>query len=305
MRYVALKRASWGLALLQLAVLQVFSQDAVYSLQALSESFSLTVGKISTVHFTCMMYTNETALEILNSTVTFFPRLMSHNQLLGDLFTASDCGSSTPDELASWYIAPLTIPKPTGLSLTDFVSATFPFCYRSKQAGDDIVVFNCVTSNGVISLNGKITVSSSDSMGPRAFYFGMAPFLFVFSVILLCNILIWRKVMNRRMRQQQREADRLQRVNQLVNPVYNGVSPMRSSPGGLSAEAIEAIPVNEVPELGGELTKDICVICQDEFAAGDKIKALRCNHTFHSACIDVWLRKSSHCPICISEVSLA
>ncbi|CAL1379932.1 unnamed protein product [Linum trigynum] len=43
----------------------------------------------------------------------------------------------------------------------------------------------------------------------------------------------------------------------------------------------------------------VCVICLSEFAAGDRVKILpKCNHGFHSKCIDKWLGSHSSCPTC-------
>lgn len=42
-----------------------------------------------------------------------------------------------------------------------------------------------------------------------------------------------------------------------------------------------------------------CTVCFEDFAAGEKVKALPCSHGFHAACIDPWLIKhSDRCPIC-------
>eukprot|EP00242_Pyramimonas_sp_CCMP2087_P005557 CAMPEP_0198210948 /NCGR_PEP_ID=MMETSP1445-20131203/22534_1 /TAXON_ID=36898 /ORGANISM="Pyramimonas sp., Strain CCMP2087" /LENGTH=352 /DNA_ID=CAMNT_0043885117 /DNA_START=63 /DNA_END=1118 /DNA_ORIENTATION=- len=60
---------------------------------------------------------------------------------------------------------------------------------------------------------------------------------------------------------------------------------------GLSAEQIETLPVHthQAPEAGSnEDDTPCCSVCLDDFAGGDKIRALPCAHTFHSACIDQW-----------------
>ena len=44
---------------------------------------------------------------------------------------------------------------------------------------------------------------------------------------------------------------------------------------------------------------DECAICLESFHEGDNVKLMRCNHYFHSECIDPWLTKHSDlCPIC-------
>ena len=42
-----------------------------------------------------------------------------------------------------------------------------------------------------------------------------------------------------------------------------------------------------------------CAICLCEFSEGDKLKVLRCGHSFHGACIDPWLiNEKALCPVC-------
>ena len=41
-----------------------------------------------------------------------------------------------------------------------------------------------------------------------------------------------------------------------------------------------------------------CSICLDKIKNGDKIRALACNHCFHTVCIDKWISESTTCPLC-------
>jgi len=44
---------------------------------------------------------------------------------------------------------------------------------------------------------------------------------------------------------------------------------------------------------------DECTICLDEFAPGDRVRKLPCDHIFHSTCIAKWLvERSATCPLC-------
>jgi hypothetical protein len=44
---------------------------------------------------------------------------------------------------------------------------------------------------------------------------------------------------------------------------------------------------------------EACSICLDDFATGERVKVLPCQHFFHVTCIDPWLEKrSGRCPLC-------
>ncbi|KAJ4827363.1 hypothetical protein Tsubulata_014954 [Turnera subulata] len=46
-----------------------------------------------------------------------------------------------------------------------------------------------------------------------------------------------------------------------------------------------------------------CVICLEDFKDGDSCKVLsKCNHMYHTKCIDRWLIKDRHCPLCRGSV---
>jgi hypothetical protein len=47
-----------------------------------------------------------------------------------------------------------------------------------------------------------------------------------------------------------------------------------------------------------EDTQEPCSICWSQIIAGEQVRALQCQHTYHPACIDQWLAQSSTCPLC-------
>jgi len=48
-----------------------------------------------------------------------------------------------------------------------------------------------------------------------------------------------------------------------------------------------------------------CSICIEDLAPGDRIRRLpKCGHTFHRSCIDLWLLRSAHCPLCKQSVKV-
>ncbi|MBA0745048.1 hypothetical protein Gogos_007639 [Gossypium gossypioides] len=48
----------------------------------------------------------------------------------------------------------------------------------------------------------------------------------------------------------------------------------------------------------GEKDDIKCSICQEEYVIGDEVGRLHCEHRFHIACIQEWLRMKNWCPIC-------
>ena len=46
-----------------------------------------------------------------------------------------------------------------------------------------------------------------------------------------------------------------------------------------------------------------CIICLEEFEDGDYCRVLsECQHIYHMLCIDRWLVKDTHCPLCRCSV---
>lgn len=76
---------------------------------------------------------------------------------------------------------------------------------------------------------------------------------------------------------------------------------------GIKKKALNQIPVVVYGSGGGGEQRipttttetECCPICLGEFVEGEKIRVLpQCNHEFHVACIDTWLKSHSSCPTC-------
>lgn len=71
---------------------------------------------------------------------------------------------------------------------------------------------------------------------------------------------------------------------------------------GLSADTIASLPsVNYKTQ--SNLDADPCVICRLEFEEGDTLTVLSCKHSYHSECINNWLKINKVCPVCSTEVT--
>jgi hypothetical protein len=45
-----------------------------------------------------------------------------------------------------------------------------------------------------------------------------------------------------------------------------------------------------------------CAVCLSEFEDDDPLRRLPCNHSFHKACIDKWLKRNKVCPLCLQDI---
>ncbi|KAI8471987.1 MAG: hypothetical protein J3K34DRAFT_221198 [Monoraphidium minutum] len=48
--------------------------------------------------------------------------------------------------------------------------------------------------------------------------------------------------------------------------------------------------------------RQTCAICCDDFSDGTTVKLLPCMHSFCAECVDAWLARDTHCPICKESV---
>lgn len=83
----------------------------------------------------------------------------------------------------------------------------------------------------------------------------------------------------------------------------SGYTALVSNPlGGLSPEQIKALPEALASEVKlGEGME--CSICLNELLHDDSVRHLGgCGHTFHRACIDLWLLRNASCPLCKQNV---
>lgn len=54
---------------------------------------------------------------------------------------------------------------------------------------------------------------------------------------------------------------------------------------------------------GADESRVVCVICTNEYVAGESLTILPCIHWFHRRCIALWLQKKPECPICKHDVN--
>lgn len=93
---------------------------------------------------------------------------------------------------------------------------------------------------------------------------------------------------------------RLARIMQsaiaVQQPVNNGVSQVQLD----SLPTRKYVKPAHLPQNTSSDDKDhsTCMVCLAEYDDGDELRTLPCFHTFHSSCIDMWLKRKGECPVC-------
>lgn len=67
---------------------------------------------------------------------------------------------------------------------------------------------------------------------------------------------------------------------------------------------LQAMPVQSLQEVPPSL--DVCALCLEGYQAGDVLRELPCAHSYHKACVDVWLVTKQRgglrwCPLCKTD----
>ncbi|XP_009145730.1 E3 ubiquitin ligase BIG BROTHER-related [Brassica rapa] len=73
---------------------------------------------------------------------------------------------------------------------------------------------------------------------------------------------------------------------------------------GLSADTIASLPSKRYKDGDNQNgTNESCVICRLDYEDDDDLILLPCKHSYHSECINNWLKINKSCPVCSAEVS--
>lgn len=78
---------------------------------------------------------------------------------------------------------------------------------------------------------------------------------------------------------------------------------------GLHPEIIDTIPrkIYSASDASGGADEggqgDVCPICLVDYAEGDELRVLPCNHFMHQSCLDAWLANHPSCPSCRHSLS--
>ena len=73
------------------------------------------------------------------------------------------------------------------------------------------------------------------------------------------------------------------------------------APRGLTESELRRLCVHahvRAASAPDETSDDVCVICLSSMRRGDAVATLACAHSFHEACVRLWLQRDVHCPLC-------
>jgi hypothetical protein len=109
----------------------------------------------------------------------------------------------------------------------------------------------------------------------------------------------------RRLFEAQRRRNQANAERHMNIPRYFDFDQDLNAISGLNSRQLRNIPTKrfnqENPEFKKQNITD-CSICYDPYEDGNLLKKLPCSHTYHSSCIDEWLKMKNKCPICKKKV---
>lgn len=73
-------------------------------------------------------------------------------------------------------------------------------------------------------------------------------------------------------------------------------------PRGASQDVIDMLPLEQFTSK--EMSDLNCAVCLSDFDENDTLRRLPCNHSFHSGCVDKWLKQNKVCPLCVQDVEV-
>ncbi|XP_020227368.1 RING-H2 finger protein ATL2 [Cajanus cajan] len=121
--------------------------------------------------------------------------------------------------------------------------------------------------------------------------------LFFVVLVMLCLHIYARWYLRRARRRHLRRIRRTQLVfhNDAVHPA--------AVPRGLDAAVLASLPVFSYDPKAHPENAPECAVCLSEFEPGEPGRVLpKCNHSFHSECIDMWFHSHDTCPLCRAPV---
>lgn len=124
--------------------------------------------------------------------------------------------------------------------------------------------------------------------------------IFFFVVILMVCLHLYARWYLLRARRRNMGRNRHRRTHLVFHVDPAAVASTR----GLDASVLKSLPVFVyTPKTDPETNPKECAVCLSEFEENETGRLLpKCNHSFHTDCIDMWFKSHSTCPLCRSPV---
>ncbi|KAL8565287.1 hypothetical protein ACOMHN_001185 [Nucella lapillus] len=85
-------------------------------------------------------------------------------------------------------------------------------------------------------------------------------------------------------------------ITQLLNQLEN------AGPPPAEKEKIDSLPHVEITQEQVDKTMQ-CSVCMEDFALGESVRRLPCEHHYHNDCIIPWLELHGTCPVCRKDLN--
>jgi len=80
--------------------------------------------------------------------------------------------------------------------------------------------------------------------------------------------------------------------------------PMNDVKNIMQKDELNKLKIQNYAELDKEKYKE-CSICLEDYNEEDKLRILKCEHGFHTECIDKWLLECNYkCPVCRDDSNI-
>jgi hypothetical protein len=91
-------------------------------------------------------------------------------------------------------------------------------------------------------------------------------------------------------------------LTETLTPAYTWTAPTNAMEPVVVRPTAEQIDAGSALEIV-DSEEEMCAICQDVMPAGSQARCLTaCDHRFHVGCIDTWLARNVHCPVCRHDI---
>jgi len=95
---------------------------------------------------------------------------------------------------------------------------------------------------------------------------------------------------------------RLRMLLEQVRDLHQGLD-SQTVEANTFAMTLAAKPISESPGDSVDAAQRQCMVCLEDFQAGDHLRVLPCFHRYHSGCVDNWFSRSRLCPVCKHDVT--